>query len=133
MCRMPDEHCGRVVMRRQNVAQIVHRVRRCILVDENQVDRAATRLDHAVASRIFHVPRTDRIIAGLAERSPEQRAPPLIRHDEENSGSEGHGPMVYTGRNAGIAYRYLTQGLCSLPCSRNEWAHPLLGCNDIAA
>lgn len=77
-------------MRRQNVAQIVHGVRRCILVDENQLDRAPTRLDHSVASRILHVPRTDRIIAGLAERCSQQRAPPLIGHDDENTGSKGH-------------------------------------------
>jgi len=98
VCRVTEEHSWRIVMRLQNVAQIVHRVRGCILVDEHQLDRAATSLYHTVASRILHVPRTDRIIARLAERGSKQRAPPLIRHDDENTGSERHGTYDFYPR-----------------------------------
>ena len=90
---LSDEDGRWVVVRRQYVAQVVHRIGGRILVDENQVDRSSTRLDHSVASRILHVPGTDGVIARLAERCSKQCAPPLIGHDDENSGSEGHGPM----------------------------------------
>ncbi len=60
-------------------------VAECILIDDEQADQPAAgklRLHH---TRLADGARADRVVAGFAQRPAEERAPPLVWHDEEHA------------------------------------------------